>query len=51
MGYGATRASSSSDEGRPEDYHPRYSPVGDTCAPLGGSYLAGRLPRPLQDAR
>lgn len=38
-------------EGRPEDYHPRYSPVGGTYAPLGGSYLAGRLPRPLQDAR
>ncbi len=38
-------------EGRPEDYPPRYSPVGGTYAPLGGSYLAGRLPRPLQDAR
>ena len=38
-------------EGRPEDYRPRYSPVGGTYAPLGGSYLAGRLPRPLQDAR
>lgn len=38
-------------EGRPEDYRPNYSPVGGTYAPLGGSYLAGRLPRPLQDAR
>ena len=38
-------------EGRPEDYHPRYSPVGGTYAPPGGRYLAGRLPRPLQDAR
>lgn len=38
-------------EGRPEDYRPRYSPVGGTYAPLGGLYPAGRLPRPLQDAR
>lgn len=38
-------------EGRPEDYHPRYSPVGGTYAPMGGSYLAGPPPRPLRDAR
>ena len=38
-------------EGRPEDYHPRYSPVGGTYAPMGGSYAAGPLPRPLQDHR
>lgn len=38
-------------EGRPEDYHPRYSPVGGTYAPMGGSYLAGRTPRPLADSR
>jgi hypothetical protein len=38
-------------EGRPEDYHPRYSPVGGTYAPMGGSYAAGNLPRPLADAR
>ncbi|HEX6041366.1 hypothetical protein [Longimicrobium sp.] len=39
-------------EGRPEDYHPRYSPVGGTYAPLGGAYSAyraGQVPRPLQD--
>lgn len=39
-------------EGRPEDYHPRYSPVGGTYAPLGGSYSAypaGQVPRPLHD--
>jgi hypothetical protein len=39
-------------EGRPEDYHPRYSPVGGMYAPLGGAYMAyraGRVPRPLQD--
>ncbi|MBW3570109.1 MAG: hypothetical protein KY467_03275 [Gemmatimonadetes bacterium] len=38
-------------EGRPEDYHPRYSPVGGTYAPMGGSYLAGPPPRPLRDPR
>jgi hypothetical protein len=32
------------DEGRPEDSHPR-------CSPVGGSYAAGHLPRPLADAR
>jgi hypothetical protein len=39
-------------EGRPEDYHPRYSPVGGTYAPMGGSravYRAGQVPRPLTD--
>lgn len=39
-------------EGRPEDYHPRYSPVGGTYAPMGGSYAsypAGQVPRPLTD--
>lgn len=39
-------------EGRPEDYHPRYSPIGGTYAPMGGSYgayPAGQVPRPLQD--
>lgn len=39
-------------QGRPEDYHPRYSPVGGMYAPLGGAYMAyraGRVPRPLQD--
>lgn len=39
-------------EGRPEDYHPRYSPVGGTWGPMGGSqaaYRAGRPPRPVSD--
>jgi hypothetical protein len=39
-------------EGRPEDYHPRYSPVGGTYAPMGGSratYRAGEVPRALTD--
>lgn len=39
-------------EGRPEDYHPRYSPIGGTYAPMGGSravYPAGEVPRPLTD--
>jgi hypothetical protein len=39
-------------EGRPEDYHPRYSPIGGTYAPMGGSravYRAGEVPRPLHD--
>ena len=38
-------------QGRPEDYHPHYSPVGGTYAPMGGSYLAGHVPRPLADSR
>jgi len=39
-------------EGRPEDYHPRYSPIGGTYAPMGGSravYPAGHPPRALSD--
>lgn len=38
-------------QGRPEEYRPRDSPGGGTYAPLEGSYLAGRLPRPPRDAR
>lgn len=41
-------------EGRPEDYHPRYSPVDGTYAPMGGSYAAyraGGSPRPRGQSR
>jgi hypothetical protein len=33
--------------GRPEDYHPRFSPIGGTYAPTGGWYAVHPLPRPL----
>ena len=38
--------------GLPEEYHPRYSPVGAMYAPLGGSYAAyrqGHVPPPLAE--
>jgi len=38
-------------EGRPEDYRPRYSPVGGTWGPMGGSYLARPNPRGEEDVR
>ncbi|HEX8321312.1 hypothetical protein [Longimicrobium sp.] len=38
-------------EGRPEGDHPRYSPVGGTWRPMGGSYLARPDPRDVEDVR
>lgn len=38
--------------GLPEEYHPRYSPIGGTYAPMGGSYAVyrqGHVPPPLAE--
>lgn len=51
-GYGRDYDLPFRNEGRPEDYHPRYSPVGGIYAPMGGSraaYRAGHVPRALTD--
>ena len=49
QGFGARRAFQN--EGRPEEYRPRYSPVGGTWGPMGGSQLGRPNPRDVEDAR
>lgn len=36
---------------RPEEYHPRFSPVGGMDAGMGGEYLKRGEPRPLRESR